>query len=193
MTRSRGPESLFTDLVALARNGDEQAWRQLIDRLKNVVWKTVNSFSMNSKNSEDAYAATVLRLAENLDRIRDPERLPGWMATTARNESLALLRSRRREVLVDQIPEPDTFGVGDHSQRIELDELHEMIAQSFAGLSQKCQQLLRLLTGDPPMQYREVAEFLGMPIGSIGETRRRCLDKLRMQAPFKAYEAAQHR
>lgn len=177
----------------LARNGDEQAWRQLIERLKNVVWKTVNSFSMNSKNSEDAYAATVLRLAENLGRIRDPERLPGWMATTARNESLALIRSRRREVLVDQIPEADTFGAGDHSQRIVLDELHEMIAQSFAGLSQKCQQLLRLLNSDPPMPYRDVAEFLGMPIGSIGLTRRRCLDKLRMQEPFKAYEAAQHR
>src|SRR4051812_44682093 len=79
----------LTELVERARDGEEAAWRLLVARVKNLVWKTVNGFRLGRGDAEDAFAATFFRLAEHIDTIRDPERLPGWVATTARNESLA--------------------------------------------------------------------------------------------------------
>ncbi len=185
-------DSSNSDLVARARDGDQEAWRQLVARMKNVIWKTVNGFSMPTADAEDAFAATLFRLAENLDRIRDPEYLPGWLATTARNESLTLLRTRRRTVVMDELPENvDTPGL--HEEDLLLDELGEAIRASFKALSTKCQQLLRLLTGDPPMPYRDVADHMTMAIGSIGETRRRCLQNLRSEQPLQTYLAGTQR
>ena len=181
-----------SELVARARDGDEESWRQLVHRMKNVVWKTVNGFNMPTGDTEDAFAATMFRLAENLDRIRDPERLPGWLATTARNESLALLRARRRTVVMDEVPE-DGGDPGDHETNLVLDELRQAVREAFATLGRECQQLLRLLTGDPPMQYRDIAEHLGVPIGSIGPTRQRCLQKLRSQQSLQSYMAGTQR
>jgi len=184
--RPERADSSTSELVTRARDGDEAAWRELVQRMKNVVWKTVNGFNMPPGDTEDAFAATLFRLAENLDRIRDPERLPGWLATTARNESLALLRARRRTVVMDELPE-DGDDPGDYEKDLLLDELRQAVRESFARLSQKCQRLLRLLTADPPMPYRDVADHLDMPIGSIGATRQRCLDKLRSERAMQSY------
>jgi hypothetical protein len=87
--------SSFTELVERARHGDEHAWRALVGRLERVVWKAVNMSTDDQQVRVDAAAATWLRLAENLQGIRDPERLPGWMVTTARREVIAHFRRNR--------------------------------------------------------------------------------------------------
>jgi RNA polymerase sigma factor (sigma-70 family) len=180
----RSSSASFTDLVAAAADGDGEAWRELCGRLRNVVWKTINSFGVRGADAEDAYAATMFRLAEHLDRIRDPERLPGWAATTARHEALALFRARRRVVVVDDVPAP---AADDEPDPLVRRELHEAVRQAFDRLDERCRRLLRLLTADPPLPYDQIGELFAMPHGSIGPTRRRCLDALRDQAPLRSY------
>lgn len=178
--------STLSELVAGARDGDERAWRELCSRVKNVAWKTINSYGVRGADAEDAYAATMFRLAEHLDRIRDPERLPGWIATTARNETLGLFRSRRRTMVVDAVPERDT-GNGEPDDALVRDELRDAVRRAFALLDERCQRLLRILTADPPIPYDDVGALLEMPHGSIGPTRRRCLETLRSKAPLRSF------
>jgi RNA polymerase sigma factor (sigma-70 family) len=178
--------STLSELVAGARDGDERAWRELCSRVKNVAWKTINSYGVRGADADDAYAATMFRLAEHLDRIRDPERLPGWVATTARNETLGLFRSRRRTVVVEDVPERDS-GIGEPDAALVRDELREAVRRSFALLDERCRRLLRILTADPPIPYEDVGALLEMPHGSIGPTRRRCLDTLRSKAPLRSF------
>lgn len=174
----------LTELVERARDGDELAWRALVTRVKNLVWKTVNGFRLGRGDAEDAFAATLFRLAEHIDTIRDPERLPGWVATTARNESLAIIRRNRRSIGLDPT---SAWASGDHAEAIVDGELKQAIYESFQQLSEACQQLLRMLTADPPLSYEEVAAVLDMPMGSIGPNRQRCLERLRSNRPMRPF------
>jgi RNA polymerase sigma factor (sigma-70 family) len=183
-------EISLTDLVTKARDGDQEAWRLLVARIKNVIWKTVNGFRLGRGDAEDAFAATLFRLAEHIDTIREPERLAGWVATTARNESLAILRRNRRAMALDPT---DAITAGDHESRLVDNELKQAIRQSFRLLSEACQQLLRLLTTDPPLAYDEIASVLDMPMGSIGPNRQRCLERLRAARPLREYTTETHR
>jgi RNA polymerase sigma factor (sigma-70 family) len=183
-------EVSLTELVTLARDGDQEAWRQLVARIKNVIWKTVNGFRFGRGDAEDAFAATLFRLAEHIDGIREPERLAGWVATTARNESLAILRRNRRALALDPT---DAVTSGDHESRLVDDELKQAIHQSFQLLSEACQQLLRLLTTDPPIPYDEIATVLDMPMGSIGPNRQRCLERLRSARPLRSFTTETNR
>jgi RNA polymerase sigma factor (sigma-70 family) len=177
-------ELTLTELVERAREGDEEAWRMLVARVKNLVWKVVNGFRLQRGDAEDAFAATFFRLAEHIDSIRDPERLPGWVATTARNESLAIFRRNRRAFALDPT---DVSAPGDHSERIVDNELKQALRESFKLLSDACQQLLRLLTADPPLSYEDVAIVLDMPMGSIGPNRQRCLERLRSNRSMRPF------
>jgi RNA polymerase sigma factor (sigma-70 family) len=187
---ARAPETTsaasFGELVADASTGDDAAWRELCRRLRNVVWKSIHSAGVHGADADDAYAATMFRLAERLGTIRDPERLPGWVATTARNEALGQHRLRRRVVLGDM---PAERPAAEAPDPVERGELREAVRQAFALIDERCQQLLRIMTADPPLPYEDVGALLGMPHGSIGPTRRRCLENLRAQPPLHAYMA----
>lgn len=128
--------------------------------------------------AEDAFQTTWLRLAENLGRIRQPESLAGWLARTARNECLRTIRLSQREELSSDAPDPvDPAPAVDHP----LADAHRnaVLWSAFSSLSESCQTLLRLLFADPQVPYEVISEMLDMPIGSIGPTRARCLQKLR--------------
>ena len=183
-------EPPLTELVERARQGDEEAWRTLVGRVKNLVWKVVNGFRLPRSDAEDAFAATFFRLAEHIDTIRDPERLPGWVATTARNEALAIIKRNRRVFALDPT---EAWAPGDHTERIVDTELKQAIRESFEQLSEACQQLLRLLTADPPLSYEDVADVLDMPMGSIGPNRQRCLERLRSNRPLRPFMTEAHR
>ena len=182
-------EPSLTELVELARAGDQEAWRTLVARVKNLVWKVVSGFRLPRADAEDAFAATFFRLAEHIDTIRDPERLAGWVATTARNESLAILKRNRRVLTVDPT---DTWTPGDHAERLVDSELKHAIHESFKLLSEACQQLLRLLTADPPTSYEDIAVVLDIPMGSIGPNRQRCLERLRSNRPMRPFMTETH-
>jgi RNA polymerase sigma factor (sigma-70 family) len=182
-------EPALTELVQSAREGDQDAWRILVARMKNLIWKVVSGFRLPRADAEDAFAATFFRLAEHIDTIRDPERLAGWVATTARNESLAILKRNRRVLTVDPT---DTWTPGDHAERLVDSELKQAIHESFKLLSEACQQLLRLLTADPPTSYEDIAVVLDIPMGSIGPNRQRCLERLRSNRPMRPFMTETH-
>ncbi|MGF1597219.1 MAG: RNA polymerase sigma factor [Acidimicrobiales bacterium] len=166
-------------LVGAARDGDEGAWNELVARFAGLVWHVIRGFRLPDAVGEDVYQTTWLRLAEHLDRIRQPDSLGGWLASTARNECLRTVRVGGREKLRDDFE----IDLVDHDARVDqgaMDEARdEVLWRAFGSLSEACQRLLRLLIADPPLSYERVSELLGMSIGSIGPTRARCLDKLR--------------
>jgi RNA polymerase sigma factor (sigma-70 family) len=173
------PDVDIPTLVERAREHDEDAWRALCQRVKNVAWKVIVNEGLRGADADDAFASTFLRLAEKLHTIREPEKLPGWLATTALNECRAIGRSRRRLEPFADVPEAPHTAAGPDEPVLEL-ELRGAVGHAFAELSEQCQRLLRLLTVVPPLSYTEIGAALGgLPVGSIGPTRGRCLDRLR--------------
>jgi RNA polymerase sigma factor (sigma-70 family) len=66
-------------------------------------------------------------------------------------------------------------------------ERHQALRDALAELSPNHRELLLLLVTDPPISYREISRLLGIPIGSIGPTRARCLERLRATPPLRAF------
>ena len=173
-------QSEVAGAVARAADGDRGAWDAIVDSFAGLVWSVAIAHRLGPVDSAEVVQTTWLRLLENIARIRDPERLGGWLATTARRESLRLLRLRGRELVTDdesrfdhgpaRAPTPEqTYFDGDRDRTLW---------QAFALLPEKCRALLQLVIVVAP-PYAEVAAALDMPIGSIGPTRARCLDRLR--------------
>ena len=167
-----------TELVTAALQGDRSAWDAIVDRYNRLVWSVVRSFRLGDASSADVSQTVWLRLVENLDRIRDPERLPSWLAATARNEALRTLRSQQRTVPTEFDFELEDASIGDFDETLIRDERLSVLGAAFKQISDDCKQLLRLLATDPPLDYDTVAELIGRPKGSIGPTRARCITKL---------------
>jgi RNA polymerase sigma factor (sigma-70 family) len=122
---------------------------------------------------------TWLRLVEHLDRLREPEWVGAWLATTARHECLRLIRRGAREVAVSDMAGFDEGSDASIDRAVLSSERDAVLWRAFGRLGERCQALLRILMADAPPSYQEVAAALGMPIGAIGPTRRRCLERLR--------------
>ncbi|GAA2818944.1 sigma-70 family RNA polymerase sigma factor [Saccharopolyspora taberi] len=170
-------------LVRQIAGGDERAWKDVVDRNGPVVWGTARAYSANVTDAEDVYQATWLLLAENLDRLRSPDALAGWLVTTARRESIRLAKARSREAAtgLDLL----IFDTGERSESPETKVLRSMaemrLWKAFSRLSQRCQQLLRVLAMAPDASYAQVSEALGIARGTIGPKKGRCLAVLRQQ------------
>jgi RNA polymerase sigma factor (sigma-70 family) len=169
-----------SDLVAAAQNGDEGAWTALVDRYAGMVWSVARGHRLSHADSTDVSQTVWLRLAEHLHRLREPAAVGGWLATVARNEALRLARQSSRTLPTDDPPEPR--GAAEPAFPIETelgDRTVTVLWSAFDQLNDRCRLLLRMLLADPPPPYLEVSAALGMPVGSIGPTRARCLDRLR--------------
>ena len=178
--RVTGPEPATADLVRAAADGDRAAWDALVARFSGLVWAVTRGHRLQGEDAADVFQTTWLRLVEQLGRLREPDRVGAWLATTARRECLRVLRRSGRESLsgpelLDAVPD-DAPPVDDGLLR---DERQRAVWQSLQTASPRCRRLLRVLSADPPLSYTEVAQVLEMPIGSIGPTRRRCLEQLR--------------
>lgn len=173
----------LADLIGRARNGDQQAWTTLVQRYANLVWSVARSYRLNHADAADVCQTTWLRLAEHLGRLRDPARLPGWLATTARRESLRVLAGRRRETPGELPDEADHDGASVPEMVALTSDRDSRLWGAFRELSERCQQVLRILACAPELSYAEVGKVIGVPVGSIGPTRGRCLDILRRRLP----------
>jgi RNA polymerase sigma factor (sigma-70 family) len=173
-------DAAFDVLLTGARQGDQEAWRALAHRLKNVAWAVINNWGLRGADAQDAFQFAFERLAKSLGSIREPAKLPGWMATTTRNECRRIGRERMRVEPRDELPEPGDSGPGRPEEQVLELELTGDVRAAFLDLPERCQHLLRLVFAVPPMSYDEISELLGgLPRGSIGPTRGRCLDELR--------------
>ncbi len=178
-----------TDLVTRARNGDQQAWNALVERYAPLIWSICRRYRLAGADADDVGQSVWLRLVDHLGDLRDPAALPGWLATTTQRECLRALRAAQRPPaaasMIDAENIPDQ-----HTQIAEQEvlraEQHAALHEALTHLPARCQQLIALLTQDPPVPYAQISATLGIPVGSIGPTRNRCLAKLRCHPAIAA-------
>ena len=192
-TDRRCNDPVVTDLVTRARNGDRQAWDALVERYAPLIWSICRRHRLGDADAGDVGQGVWLKLADQLGTLRDPAALPGWLATTTRRECGRIVRAAREprdgEHARDAETTPDdqaqTAG-----QELLVAERHAALREACSHLSPGCQRLLTLLIDDPPMPDAEISARLGIPAGSIGPARRRCLDKLRRDPVIAAEPGA---
>ena len=171
------------ELLARVVAGDETAWHEVVDRYAGLVWSVARSYRLPGAVTDDVVQTVWLRLTEHATRIRQADRLAAWLATTTRNEALRAVRHARRTTPQDLMDErPDTATIS-AEERVGDDATLAAVLEAFQQLSDEDQQLMRLLCAVPPLEYQTIAEMLGRPIGSIGPTRARCLERLRRLLP----------
>jgi len=180
-------------LVTRARSGDKQAWDALVERYAPLIWSICRKYRLGRDDADDVGQSVWLRLVDQLDQIREPAALPGWLATTTRRECGRIARAAHGpyaavypldgENMADE--EADTA-----EQEVLAAERHAALRQALADLPPEGQQLIAMLTADPPVPYTEISARMGIPIGSIGPTRRRCLDKMRRHPAIAALTGA---
>ncbi len=181
-TAYRGAAPTVGELVGRAASSDETAWRALVDRFSGLVWSITRAQGLSSSDGADVSQTVWLRLVDNLDRLREPERVGAWLAATTRHECIRVSRLRQRSV---PVAESELFDIVDST--VDEDPATTLarkgrdaaLRQVLATMPERSQALLHMLMADPPASYGEVAAGLGLPIGSIGPTRQRCLRALR--------------
>jgi RNA polymerase sigma factor (sigma-70 family) len=170
------------DLVTRSKVGDSRAWEALVERFAPLIWSICRRYRLGPADAADAGQCVWLRLVDGLATIRDPAALAGWLATTTERECVRVLRAARRPEALGQvldaenIPDPQ-IGMAEHELLVA--ERHAALREALARLPPKCQRLMALLVEDPPLPYAEISARLCIPVGSIGPSRARCLDKLR--------------
>jgi RNA polymerase sigma factor (sigma-70 family) len=187
---THGQEASGSDAAAMeivgwvrrAATGDLYAWNRLVDQYSRLIWSITTSFKLVESDAADVVQTTWMRLIEHIDRIEQPARVGSWLASTARNECLRHVAARKRIVLVREDCEFD--GADHHGAAVDeallANERVQDVRDAMAHLPSQWQRLMEMLMADPPVSYAEISDQLGLPIGSIGPTRGRCLAKLRV-------------
>ena len=192
-TRRRGPNGEWdvATLVRSAAEGDQEAWAALVEQFSGLVWAVTRGFRLSHHDAAEVSQTAWLQLVEHLHDIREPERVGAWLATTTRRLCLTTVRKAGRAVPVDldegDVVSPDRTGELDTA--IDADRRRAALARALDDLPEPGQALLRLLSADPAPSYAEAAAKLHMPIGSIGPTRARCLERLRRNPELAAIGA----
>ena len=187
-------DTSLTVLVAAALAGDETAWAEIVRRHVGLVMARIRQFRLAPEQAEDVAQTVWLNLYERLATLREPEALPGWISTTTRHECMRMASAGRRTIPVD--PSTGDFDLpsadDDDGLAVELlrAERHRALRAGLAELPDHQRRLLLLLSTDPPPTYHEVSERLGIPVGSIGPTRQRGLDRLRRTDALRGYVEA---
>ena len=169
-------------LVRQAASGDKHAWERLVDQYARLIWSITREFKLVESDAADVVQTTWMRLIEHIDRIEQPARVGSWLASTARNECLRHVAARKRIVLVHEdgeLDSPDRHGP-EVDEALLASERAQYVREAMTHLPPQWQRLMELLMADPPASYSEISDQLGLPIGSIGPTRGRCLAKLRV-------------
>jgi RNA polymerase sigma factor (sigma-70 family) len=176
------------DLVTRARKGDQQAWDVLIERYSSLIWSICRQYRLDRADAEDVAQGVWLQIVNHLGAIRDPAALPGWLVTTTRRECNRVVRAARGpqaagQLLDESIPDKQARTA---EQELLAAERHAALREAFTCLSPPRQQLMAMLIEDPPVSYTEISARLGIPVSSIGPTRRRCLDQIRRHPAIAA-------
>ncbi len=183
-------QSDLATLVHAAQLDESGAWSRLVQRFAPLVRAITRTYRLGEHDAEDVGQVVWLRLVEHIERLREPRALPGWIATTARHESLRVARAQSRVLLVDPLDDSaHEFAGGDPEVDADLLQAEEVeaVRKGLADLPTMQRDLLLLLAADPPLSYREISARLGMPIGSIGPTRARTLARLEATPAVRRY------
>jgi RNA polymerase sigma factor (sigma-70 family) len=169
-------------LAERCRSGERSAWIELVNRYQRLVYTVARRAGCDEATAADVFQATFEQLWSALDRLRQPERLRAWIVTVAKREALRHRYAAQRQVAIDELEDagleiPDTAPLAPQVLE-QLQDMHRLQA-AMSDLDARCRQLLELLFDEPAPPYEHIAQTMGMPIGSLGPTRSRCLGKLR--------------
>lgn len=188
-TRSRGGRATgdrlgseaVTALVGAAAAGQQRAWEGLVHEFAPMIWAVARAHRLGDADAADVSQATWLLLLEHLGDVHNPASVGAWLATTARHQCLRVLRRTERVLPYgDEVPEPRSIEPG-HDHELIIAERDLALWQAVERLSDGDRALLRMLMADPRPSYEEISVALDMPIGSIGPTRARALERLRRE------------
>ena len=166
-----------------------QAWDALVDRYASLIWSICRRHRLSDADAEDVGQSVWLRLVDHLGNVRDPAALPGWLATVTRRECLRVLGAARGPLTAGYVLDAQTIPdepAGTDEQELLAAERRAALREAVGALPPDGQRLIALLIADPPMPYAEISARLGMPVGSIGPTRSRCLDRMRRHPAIAA-------
>ena len=171
----------IAELLDAARGGSDDALSRIVTEHSPLLWHVARAAGLSSGDAEDVIQTVWLRLLAHLDDIRTSAALTGWLVVTARREAWRVRAAGRKQVpagseALDTLPDQ---GTGPQEQ-VLIDDQRRTMWMAIAQLSERCQELLRVVAFVPRPDYSAVAAELGMPIGSVGPTRGRCLAKLRV-------------
>jgi RNA polymerase sigma factor (sigma-70 family) len=167
--------------VERAKGQEQAAWDALVDRLAGLVWSVIHSYGISEHDAVDIGQMTWLQLVRGLGRVREPERVGLWLATTARRECLRFIYQRSRSFSVD----PATAFESNISESEPVEDVAlgrqsgRELWEALESMPTACRSLISAFLVTPEPSYAEVAAGLGIPLGSIGPRRQRCLAKLR--------------
>lgn len=165
----------------------DQAWDEMLRRYSNLIYSTILKVGLPPEEQEEAFQATVVAIYRQLPRLRQPERLLSWIIGIAWRQAVNRIRSRSRETRLEEVTDPimahaidrPAAGPLPDEERLALARSQQLL-EALEQLSERCQRLLGyLFFEDPAPDYQEISRREKIPIGSLGPTRARCLDKLR--------------
>lgn len=176
-------------LVRACQRGDAAAWEALVARYQRLVYSIPRRAGLSEDLAADVFQQVFAMLVEHVQRIEQPERIGGWLGTTARRESWRVSRRQREtrtsrgsldtaefadelDTVPDDLPLPDDV-------LLRMEE-QTTVHTAVTALAEPCRTLITLLFYQPDAPpYERIAASLGIPVGSVGPTRARCLQKLR--------------
>jgi RNA polymerase sigma factor (sigma-70 family) len=174
----------IANLLNAARDGRDEAVAEIVAELSPLLWQVARAAGLTCGDAEDVLQTAWLALLSHLDSIHTSAALAAWLVTTTRREAWRVRAASRRQLPAEQdwltaVPDP---GPG-CEDRVIVDDQQRTLWAAFGQLSPRCQELLRIVAFVPRPDYDTVAGVLGIPRGSIGPTRGRCLAKLRAMLP----------
>jgi len=190
-------EEELTRVVAAAGRGEQAAWKRLVARYQPMMRGIARGYRLNDADVEDVCQTVWLQLVKNIDAIVEPRAISGWLATTTKNAALGVAKGRDRAISVDAASledrEAQSWSCFENGRGTVAPEEHLVHAEqraavraSLAALSTRQMAVLSLLAVDPPLPYVEISQRLGVPIGSIGPTRARSIQRLRQANAIRA-------
>lgn len=170
-------------LVEACLAGEPRAWESLVRRHERLVYAVARSYRLSDADLGDVFQEVFAALVSGLPRLQDSRALVRWLSSTTQRIARATALRRRREhalaVNPDEIPR---LAANEPPVGADLERLEEqaMIRLALAALAPRCQRLLEALYFEEPSPaYAEISRRLGVPMGSIGPTRARCIERLR--------------
>ncbi|WP_076261256.1 RNA polymerase sigma factor [Intrasporangium flavum] len=177
-TAPDGLGTLAGKAFAAYLGGERERLSELVDLVTPVLWNAARSQGANPATCEDAVQTAFLQLVDRAESIHEPAAVLGWLVVVVKREVWRLARGSRREIGVEEVPEAPAQSLDPEAQAV-LSERQGVLWRHVSTLSPRCQELLRVIAFADRPDYAAIAESLGMPVGSIGPTRGRCLQKLR--------------
>jgi RNA polymerase sigma factor (sigma-70 family) len=184
--RRLAAERAVGELVEAARRGDDRAWTCLVDRFDGTVRAVARSYRLQPADVEDVVQVTWARLHEQIDRLREPAAVAGWLVTTARREAMRTLQICTREHLTDDPQAHDPAGPDGLDSDLLTAERRAALAEAVGALPHRQRRLMLVLLTNPALDYEQISALLSIPIGSIGPTRSRSLSRLSRHPRLRA-------